>query len=111
MANEQYTLGPTPKFTPGPWLAHEELLTPGGLHVTGRSPSVRKGQHIIAEVTRFLNHRLNENSCREAEANARLIAQAPEMFESLRRIAIEGDISPESITLAREVLLRAAGQP
>ena len=39
-------------FTPGPWIAHTEILTPGGLHVAGRSPSVRKDNHIVAGVGR-----------------------------------------------------------
>src|ERR1700756_5511802 len=64
-------------FTPGPWIAHTEILTPVGLHVAGRSPSVRKNSHIVAVVGRFLDERLNHAKCPEAEANARLIAAAP----------------------------------
>jgi len=48
-----------PAYTPGPWIAQPELLTPGGLHVAGRSPSVRAGNHIVASVNRFLDQRLN----------------------------------------------------
>lgn len=94
-------------FTPGPWVSHEEMLTPMGLHVAGRSPTVHKGNHVIAAVNRFLNHRLNENVCAEAEANARLIAMAPEMYHSLLRIA-GGDISEEAIEQAFQILGRAS---
>jgi hypothetical protein len=97
-------------FTPGPWIAHEEILTPGGLHVAGRSPSVRKGQHIIAAVGRFLDERLNHALCEEAEANAYLIARAPEMYEALHRIVEEdknGAVSALAIENAVKVLAMA----
>jgi hypothetical protein len=99
-------------FTPGPWIAHEEILTPGGLHVAGRSPSVRKGQHIIAAVGRFLDERLNHALCEEAEANANayLIARAPEMYEALHRIVEEdknGAVSTLAIENAVKVLAMA----
>jgi hypothetical protein len=51
---EELAMSASPKkkypFTPGPWIAHTEILTPGGLHVAGRSPSVRKDSHIVAGV-------------------------------------------------------------
>jgi hypothetical protein len=76
-----------PAYTPGPWIAQPELLTPGGLHVAGRSPSVRAGNHIVASVNRFLDQRLNETTCAEAEVNARLIAMCPTMFEYISKQA------------------------
>lgn len=88
------------KYTPGPWIAHAELLTPGGLHVTGRSPSVRAGNHVIASVNRFLNHRLNESICSEAEANARLISICPEMFEYIEKRAAS---DPEAEAIIRKI--------
>jgi hypothetical protein len=95
-------------FTNGPWLAHTEILTPGGLHVAGRSPSVRKDSHIIAGVSRFLDERLNHARCPEAEANARLIAMAPELYEVLDCIVDECPTPSEAvITKARKVLADA----
>jgi hypothetical protein len=95
-------------FTPGPWIAHTEILTPGGLHVAGRSPSVRKDSHIVAGVGRFLDERLNHAKCPEAEANARLIAMAPELYEVLDRIVNECPTPSEAaITKARKVLADA----
>ena len=87
-------------FTPGPWIAHTEILTPDGLHVAGRSPSVRKDSHIVAGVGRFLDERLNHAKCPEAEANARLdrlVAECPAP-------------SAETITLARKALAKAVAE-
>jgi hypothetical protein len=99
-------------FTPGPWIAHEEILTPGGLHVSGRSPSVRKGNHVVAAVNRFLDERLNHALCDEAEANAFLIAAAPEMYDALNRVVEEskadGVVSVSAIENAAKVIERAA---
>ena len=93
--------------TPGPWMAHTEILTPGGLHVAGRSPSVRKDSHIIAAVSRFLDERLNHAKCAEAEANAILIASAPELYEALDRLVYECPTPSEAAcTNAKNVLER-----
>jgi hypothetical protein len=53
----------------------------------GRSPSVRAGNHVVASVNRFLDYRLNETTCVEAEGNARLIAMCPTMFEYIKKQA------------------------
>jgi hypothetical protein len=95
-------------FTPGPWIAHTEILTPGGLHVAGRSPSVRKDSHVVAGVGRFLDERLNHAKCPEAEANARLIASAPDLYAALDRIVDESPTPSEAaMTIARKVLADA----
>jgi hypothetical protein len=83
-------------YTPGPWIAEPELLTPGGLHVAGRSPSVRAGNHVVASVNRFLDYRLNETTCVEAEGNARLIAMCPTMFEYIKKQA-DHDLEAQKI--------------
>lgn len=89
-----------PRYTKGPWIAHTELLTPGGLHVTGRSPSVRAGQHMIAAVNRFLNDRLNHSLCAEAEANACLIAACPTMYEYILECAKD---DPRAQTIIKNI--------
>jgi hypothetical protein len=98
-------------FTPGPWIAHTEILTPGGLHVAGRSPSVRKDSHIVAGVGRFLDERLNHAKCPEAEANARLIAAAPELYRALDDLVAECPApSEQTITIARKALAKAVAE-
>jgi hypothetical protein len=98
-------------FTPGPWIAHTEILTPGGLHVAGRSPSVRKDSHIVAGVGRFLDERLNHAKCPEAEANARLIAAAPELYAALDDLVAECPTpSEETFKRASEALAKASGE-
>ena len=98
-------------FTPGPWIAHTEILTPGGLHVAGRSPSVRKDSHIVAGVGRFLDERLDHAKCPEAEANARLIAAAPDLYAALDGLVAECPApSAETITLARKALAKAVAE-
>jgi hypothetical protein len=98
-------------FTPGPWIAHTEILTPVGLHVAGRSPSVRKNSHIVAGVGRFLDERLNHAKCPEAEANARLIAAAPELYAVLDDLVAECPTpSEETFKRASEALAKATGE-
>jgi hypothetical protein len=98
-------------FTPAPWVAHTEILTPGGLHVTGRSPSVRKDSHVIAGVSRFLDERLNHALCPEAEANARLIAAAPVLFEALDRLIAEHPtVSQEALESGRKAITQALAE-
>jgi hypothetical protein len=64
--------------------------------------------HIIAGVSRFLDERLNHARCPEAEANARLIAMAPELYEVLDSIVDECPTPSEAtITKARKVLADA----
>jgi hypothetical protein len=88
---------PATAHTPGPWIAYEELLTPGGLHAANRGPTVRWNGHVIASVNRFLDHRLNHHICEEAEANGRLISKAPEMEAYIVRKAEAGDQEAKDI--------------
>jgi hypothetical protein len=93
--------------TPAPWIAYEELLTPNGLHVAGRMPMVRSNGHIVANVCRFIDARINHAVCQEAEANGRLISKAPDMLAYVARRAAAGD--QEAQALLRE--LAEAGRP
>jgi hypothetical protein len=74
----------------------------------GPAPSVRKDSHVVAGVGRFLDERLNHAKCPEAEANARLIASAPDLYAALDRIVDESPTPSEAaMTIARKVLADA----
>ena len=81
--------------TPGPWQAKPEMLS-RDFHIAGRSPTVVKGDNEIASVAR--PPRSGAGRSEEAEANAHLIAAAPELYreaiqvvEWLDRLAARAD--------------------
>lgn len=65
------------KHTPGPWMAKDQVIRGPGLHPY---PTV---ESQIADCRQTWECRLSDN---EAEANARLIAAAPELLEALRLV-------------------------
>jgi hypothetical protein len=68
--------------TPGLWIAIPEQLHNNAHHIAGRSPKVKtEGGTLIADEARAGPMR---GRCRTAEANARLIAAAPEMLQTLK---------------------------
>jgi hypothetical protein len=76
------------KHTPGPWEAVSERLH-GTSSVAGRSPEVVKVGRKIAKVQRSLDASIKGGRCEEAEANARLIAAAPELLDALQRVVAQ----------------------
>lgn len=73
------------QHTPGPWHAQPEKLHGGKHHVVGRTPMVVREGQVIARMERSLNAK--DEPCAEAEANARLIAAAPDLLAALQNIA------------------------
>lgn len=67
-------------YTPGPWHVEPEKLQDGQYHVAGRAPIIYANGSPIATLAR-LSMKAHD---RTAEANARLIAAAPEMAKALR---------------------------
>jgi len=72
------------KFTPGPWLRHKD-----GEDITvsirsGAPSSSLAHDRCICQFTWTMRN----NRWAESEANARLIAKAPEMYELLEKIAL-----------------------
>jgi hypothetical protein len=58
-----------------------------------------------------LDERLNHAKCPEAEANARLIAAAPDLYAALDGLVAECPApSAETITLARKALAKAVAE-
>lgn len=82
------------EHTPGPWFAVSERLYQGKHHVAGRGPVVKASgrPRTIAEVYRATTQDGRE---KEAEANARLIAAAPELYEALQDCValLSGEVS------------------
>jgi hypothetical protein len=64
------------KHTPGPWTVDEEILHEGKLHVAGRSATVEAGDKGICKLIRHSQSTHDPVS----EANARLIAAAPDLL-------------------------------
>lgn len=71
------------RHTPGPWKAIPEPLF-NGMHVAGRGPCIRAGHLCIAKVDRISAS--GRKRCEEGEANARLIAAAPELLAFTEKI-------------------------
>lgn len=76
-----------PKFTPGPWTADTDRDSEGNFRASIMDAGLRLE---IALVTQDLDHSRDDGEIvarikrPAAEANARLIAAAPEMFAALR---------------------------
>jgi len=94
--------GPSVRFTSGPWRVEQAA---GGWYRNRRtvaakfysSPGVFDGRDIVAEI--------NGPDSDVAEANARLIAAAPRMFERIERLAADGDA--ESLAIMEVVYGRS----
>lgn len=68
------------KHTPGPWSTQRALDGSGDVGIT--APGVR---NVIAECFAAMRHR-DERATDEAEANARLIASAPELLAACEAV-------------------------
>lgn len=71
-------------FTKGPWKAVPERLSPAGYHVGGRTPEVVDAEgRVVATARRFA---APIRQCDVAEANAKLMAAAPALYEALKHM-------------------------
>lgn len=92
--------------TPGPWTAHDLAGTPVN------DPSVMSEKHCVATVW------INDISRKQAGANARLTAAAPELLAALREMlsdyeeAYGGQLDDEPTVMrqARAALAKAEGR-
>ena len=102
------------KFTPAPW-EHEPEQLLRGQHVAGRVPKVYREHLQIASVCRSLDARIKDGRCETAEANARLIAAAPDLLEAARDLIAKVDATmPEfladDLAPLRAAIARATGE-
>ena len=103
----------TSKHTPGPWRVLPEELGKPYLRVRG----TRLGRRF--KIANVLIHSLDgvpDTEVEETRANARLIAEAPELADSLRGLVREyesylgGAPEPAVLVCARAVLARVDGE-
>ena len=72
-------IAPRNSYTPGPWHLNERTET-GIVGADGRHVATTGG---------FLDTRIEDGGCAENAANARLIAAAPELLESLIKLVCQ----------------------
>lgn len=97
-------------FTKGPWVAAEDFGGGSGDEVFGYSVTSASGADILY---------FGADDRPETEANARLIAAAPELYEALRGLVDDDDAgvsladqrarSADRIAAAKAALLKATG--
>lgn len=93
-------------FTPGPWQAERQLTSYDEpvIHITARDASLSTGTREVAEVwpdTRTIDL---------DEANAHLIAAAPDLYEALESLQALGLPEPHA-SHVHAALLKARGEP
>ncbi len=103
-------------FTKGPWTIHEDKgrdfgngdIDYGGFRID--APGIEQIAFVWRSNRRFGSEEMF--GAGEAEANARLIAAAPELYEALEKIVREHDCTnPEAtVRTARAALAKATGE-
>lgn len=89
------------KFTPGPWVAHISKVD----EITGNDVMLIRSERPMRGIVGI------EIEREEDEANARLIATAPEMFELLCDIlGHQSKLSPELQHELKRIIARAEGK-
>lgn len=76
------------KFTPGPWSADEDPMGPEILTIIANADRPTYEWTFIAQIGVDDDHTDAQGVLRaEAEANARLIAAAPDLYEALKEVS------------------------
>ena len=90
------------KHTPGPWEVHTAAVN---FATTPRESEIRGGNHVVV--------RLGVMHHETAQANARLIAAAPDLLAALQLIAnfSNEDVSDMVRDIARAAIAKAEGKP
>jgi citrate synthase len=96
--------------TPGPWYYVSDSLTHRQFDVY--SPSAAPQQHVCT-VNNLSVEALWKRDAKQAEANARLIAAAPQMLRALQRLTRPDDgrgPADEDLAYALDVIRAATGE-
>ena len=101
------------KHTPGPWSIYTVPTSCGICHQVGPFPGKRDGD-APRHACLYADYPSSENpSDKELEANARLIATAPELLVALERIESDLGHEPEMysdiLSIARAAIAKAKG--
>lgn len=94
--NEEKTIKKGAGFTQGPWTSED--CTPG--ESTGLCYAIKSKHTIVARTT---------DGWKEAQANARLIANSPAMYDMLREVESICLITPNIGEKLRELLAKVDG--
>lgn len=96
------------KHTPGPWHIHED-----GMKFSREIYPVNYGGKENTErcvlIARVSGWKGGFNTAKEAEANARLIAAAPELLEALQAVVRIADRKTVEFDKARAAIAKATG--
>ena len=100
-----------PRWTPGPWQAVKSFDPDFSFAICAQPhPALRGFTHIIAGIR-------ETDDAEAAEANARLIAAAPDLLEALRELTIAAEAAGwdqdrqnlPSLNIARAAISKATG--
>jgi hypothetical protein len=104
-------------FTPGPWRIGFGATNDGQRYIMAGSGDEHRRVALVDRQSDYKRGKGHEGECPERDANARLIASAPQLVEALRTIATRATgTDPEfRMTqvreLARAALAAACGEP
>lgn len=97
----------TTKHTPGPWTYGRVRLGQGFAEWIVTAIHHERGRSNVLIAGDTQNHTPSD----EAEANARLIAAAPDLLEAVRdMISDHGDLSEATLAFARAALAKAVAE-
>lgn len=86
------------EHTPGPWTIRF------GLNVMGKDVRYPSQERLVANAGGHANNIWNEQVTAENEANARLIAAAPDLLEALKEILAAGESYVDSADEVKAML-------
>lgn len=104
------------KHTPGPWVKHTPSNATQTALIARELPNHRRS--IVAVIPDHLQHgNAAVTDWFEMEANARLVAAAPELLEALRNLLAEGEFADypntrqwHAVQAARAAITKATGE-
>lgn len=101
------------KFTPGKWTVHHGLMEPTFIHTAAKDEEYEDGKTpVICECYHGIKGQYPNFDHSELQANANLIAAAPEMYALLKTIAdpatFMGAKTCEELRTAIEAVLKKA---